>query len=255
MAFVDCEPAVIDTRLEVVDQAVRSLQPSVRDGRFAAAMKGRPVVLGYYFNSEDRAVRVNALPKPVLPKGAFKGANAEFHEWKGYTGNLPAYVVIYDHRGGPFSGPTNWHAGFLPASYQGTVFRSVGDPILDLSAPPQHMTVEEERKRLDHLAWMNQNHSEKHAGVSDLSARIASYELAYRMQGCAPEAVDISQESEETKRLYGLDNKVSEPFGRQCLLARRFAEAGVRYIEICHSNWDQHGNHRRRHNGSHDHHE
>ena len=78
------------------------------------------------------------------------------------NGNLPAYVVIYDHRGGPFSGPANWHAGFLPASYQGTVFRSVGDPILDLSAPPQHMTVEEERRRLDHLAWMNQNHSEKH---------------------------------------------------------------------------------------------
>jgi len=70
-----------------------ALRPSLDfDGRFAAAMKGRPVVLGYYFNSEDRAVRVNALPKPVLPKGAFKGTNAEFHEWKGYTGNLPAYV-------------------------------------------------------------------------------------------------------------------------------------------------------------------
>ena len=146
--------------------------------------------------------------------------------------NLPAYVVIYDQRGGPFSGPTNWHAGFLPASYQGTVFRSVGDPILDLSAPPQYMTLEEERRRLDHLAWMNQNHAEKNPGVSDLSARIASYELAYRMQSCAPEAVDISQESEETKKLYGLDDKVSEPFGRQCLLARRMIERGVRFVQL-----------------------
>src|SRR5688572_3563521 len=163
--------------------------------------------------------------------------------------NLPAYVVIYDQRGGPFSGPTNWHAGFLPASYQGTVFRSVGDPILDLSAPPQYMTLEQERRRLDHLAWMNQNHAEKNPGISDLSARIASYELAYRMQGCAPEAVDISRESEETKKLYGMDDKVSEPFGRQCLLARRMIERGVRFVQLYSGSivnqnvdtWDAHG--------------
>ena len=94
------------------------------------------------------------------------------------------------------------------------------------------MTLEEERRRLDHLAWMNQNHAEKNPGVSDLSARIASYELAYRMQSCAPEAVDISKESEETKKLYGLDDKVSEPFGRQCLLARRMIERGVRFVQL-----------------------
>jgi hypothetical protein len=129
------------------------------------------------------------------------------------NGNLPAYVVVYDHRGGPFSGPTNWHAGFLPASYQGTVFRSTGDPILDLSAPDKYMTVDEERRELDLIARMNQNHSEKYPGVSDLSARIASYELAFRMQSCAPEAVDISQESEETKQLYGLDDEVAPRSG------------------------------------------
>jgi hypothetical protein len=162
--------------------------------------------------------------------------------------NLPAFVVIYDKRGGPFSGPTNWHAGFLPASYQGTVFRSVGDPILDLSAPPQYMTMEEERRRLDHLTWMNQNHAEKNPGVSDLSARIASYELAYRMQSCAPEAVDIRDESDETKKLYGLDEPVTEPFGRQCLLARRMIERGVRFVQLYHGaiinqnvdTWDAH---------------
>ena len=135
--------------------------------------------------------------------------------------NLPGYAVIYDHRGGPFSGPTNWHSGFLPAAYQGTVFRSKGDPILDLSAPDKYMTREEERRELDLIARMNQNHAEKHPGVSDLNARIASYELAYRMQSCAPEAVDIDRETEETKRLYGLDDEIAAPFGRQCLLARR----------------------------------
>ena len=107
------------------------------------------------------------------------------------NGNLPAYVVIYDRRGGPFSGPTNWHAGFLPASYQGTVFRSTGDPILDLKAPAEFMSVDDERRQLDLLMKKNQNHAEKYPGVSDLSARISSYELAYRMQGCAPEAVVV----------------------------------------------------------------
>ncbi|MDA1234913.1 MAG: DUF1501 domain-containing protein [Acidobacteria bacterium] len=166
------------------------------------------------------------------------------------NGNLPAYVVLYDHRGGPFSGPTNWHAGFLPAAYQGTVFRPVGDPILDLKPDAQYSSVEEERRKLDALASINQNHAEKHPGVSDLSARISSYELAYRMQGCAPEAIDISQESEETKQLYGLNDRVTAPFGRQCLMARRLVERGVRFVQlysgaIVNQNvdtWDAHGN-------------
>jgi hypothetical protein len=146
--------------------------------------------------------------------------------------NLPGFVVIYDARGGPFSGPANWSAGFLPAAYQGTVFRSTGDPILDLTPPSQYVTPEQERARLDQLNWMNQNHSEKHPGSSELAARIASYELAYRMQMCAPEAVNISGESEETKRLYGLDQPVTEPFGKQCLLARRLIERGVRFVQL-----------------------
>ena len=146
--------------------------------------------------------------------------------------NLPAFVVIYDARGGPFSGPANWSAGFLPAAYQGTVFRSSGDPILDLSPPSQYVTPEEERARLDQLGWMNQNHAEAHPGSSELAARIASYELAYRMQACAPEAVDISKESDETKRLYALDDPITAPFGKQCLLARRLVERGVRFVQL-----------------------
>ena len=114
--------------------------------------------------------------------------------------SLPAFVVIYDPRGGPFSGPTNWSSGFLPAAYQGTVFRSSGDPVLDLH-PPADVTAGQQRARLDHLALLNEEHAKKYPGSSELAARIASYELAYRMRGCAPDAVDIEGESEETKAL------------------------------------------------------
>jgi hypothetical protein len=163
--------------------------------------------------------------------------------------NLPAFVVIYDRRGGPFSGPSNWHSGFLPAANQATIFRSQGDPILDLEAPTQYMTKDQERARLDQLAWMNQNHAERYPGATELSARIASYELAYRMQNCAPEAVDLSSESDETKKLYGLDNEITEPFGKQCLLARRLVERGVRFVQLYSGSivnqnvdtWDAHG--------------
>lgn len=146
--------------------------------------------------------------------------------------NLPAFVVVYDHRGGPYNGPPNWGAGFLPASYQGTVFRSSGDPILDLQPPSGFVTPEQQRARLDHLAALNQQHETEHPGSSQLAARMASYELAYRMQGCAPQAVDLSDESDETKRLYGLDHPITEPFGRQCLMARRLVERGVRFVQL-----------------------
>ena len=165
--------------------------------------------------------------------------------------NLPAFVVIHDPRGGPFTGPAQWGSGFLPAAYQGTVFRSAGDPILDLKPPSEYsMSPEEERARLDHLVRMNQNYVEKHPGISELTARISSYELAYRMQGCAPEAVDLSSESDETKKLYGLDDPRSEPFGRQCLMARRLVERGVRMVQLWNGallnqnvdTWDAHAN-------------
>ena len=146
--------------------------------------------------------------------------------------SLPGFVVVYDHRGGPFSGPANWSSGYLPATYQGTVFRSQGDPILDLRPPSDLLAPEQQRARLDHLAKLNEEHAKRHPGSSELAARIASYELAYRMQGCAPEAVDVSQETAETRRLYGMDDPMTEPFGRQCLLARRLVERGVRFVQL-----------------------
>ena len=164
--------------------------------------------------------------------------------------NLPGFVVIYDQKGGPFSGPANWSAGFLPAAYQGTVFRAKGDPILDLTPPSEYVTPEQQRARLDHLAALNEQHAQLHPGDSELSARIASYELAYRMQGCAPEAVDISKESEATQRAYGLDDPATEGFGKQCLLARRMVEHGVRFVQLYSGallqqnvdTWDAHSN-------------
>ena len=164
--------------------------------------------------------------------------------------NLPGFVVIYDTKGGPFSGPANWSAGYLPAAYQGTVFRASGDPILDLSPPSEYVTPEQQRARLDHLAQLNERHAKQRPGDTELAARIASYELAYRMQGCAPEAVDISKESASTKKAYGLDDSVTEGFGKQCLLARRLVEHGVRFVQLYSGalrqqnidTWDAHSN-------------
>ena len=163
--------------------------------------------------------------------------------------SLPAFVVIYDRRGGPLGGPSNWSAGYMPAAYQATVFRASGDPIIDLK-PPSEVTPEQQRDRLDLLAKLNDLDLKKYPGSSELAARISSYELAYRMQGCAPEAVDLNRESEATRQLYGMDDPVSEPFGRQCLMARRLVERGVRFVQLYHGGlgvqnrdtWDAHDN-------------
>jgi hypothetical protein len=163
--------------------------------------------------------------------------------------SLPAFVVLTDHRGGPLGGPNDWGAGYMPAAYQGTQFRSTGDPIVDLK-PPAGMPAAEQRARLDALARLNELDMINHPGNSELAARISSYELAYRMQGCAPGAVDTSSESDATKALYGLDNKITEPFGRQCLMARRLVEHGVRFVQLYQGGlgnqntdtWDAHDN-------------
>jgi len=163
--------------------------------------------------------------------------------------NLPAFVVIYDPRGGPFGGPANWSAGFMPAAYQGTILRSSGDPIIDLR-PPGDMPAEVQRARLDFLEKLNELDQQKYPGSTELAARISSYELAYRMQGCAPEAVDVNRETEAVKKLYGLDHAVTASFGKQCLMARRLVERGVRFVQIYHGGlgaqdldtWDAHRN-------------
>jgi hypothetical protein len=163
--------------------------------------------------------------------------------------NLPGFVVIYDSHGGPFGGPANWSSGFMPAAYQGTVFKSSGVPIIDLK-PPDSVTPAQQRARLGLLGKLNEMDARKYPGNSELTARIASYELAYRMQGCAPDAVDISVESPAVKKLYGLDDPKTELFGKQCLMARRLVERGVRFVQLYHGGlgvqnvdtWDAHEN-------------
>ena len=159
--------------------------------------------------------------------------------------NLPGYVVMLDKTGGPISGPKNWTSGYMPAAYQGVVIRADKTPIHDL-APPPGFTREQQRDLLDRLKEKNEEHLAARADNSELAARIASYELAFKMQQHAPEAVDFSKETEDTLKLYGIDDPKTEDFGRKCLLARRLVERGVRFIQVysggAHNddNWDAH---------------
>lgn len=145
--------------------------------------------------------------------------------------NLPGFVVMLDPRGGPISGAKNWSSGYMPAIYQATTMRPQGDPILNLGRHGE-LTREQQRDMLDTLRAYNADHLAKHEDNSELAARIASYELAYRMQSHAPEALDLDQESKATKQLYGLDDPRTAEYGRRCLMARRLVERGVRFIQV-----------------------
>jgi hypothetical protein len=162
--------------------------------------------------------------------------------------NLPTFVILTDDKE-VVGGPKNWSAGFLPAVYQGTLFRNEGAPILDL-APTPTINDAQQRSKLDLLKAMNRRFATDKQEDTELEARISSYELAYNMQKAAPEAVDLSKESEATKKLYGMDDEATAKFGENCLLARRLVERGVRFVELYSgsgSGWDAHtdieGNH------------
>jgi hypothetical protein len=164
--------------------------------------------------------------------------------------NLPAYVVMPQPEGTPEGGTPMWGSGFLPAVYQGTLLRPGATPILHLKPPPG-VTPERQRRTLDLLQAMNEMDTEE--GDTEMGARISSYELAFRMQAHAPEAVDIAKEPEHIRRMYGLDQKHTAEFGSRCLLARRLVERGVRFVQLFSGGgpvsiqWDAHkdlkGNH------------
>jgi hypothetical protein len=165
--------------------------------------------------------------------------------------NLPSFVVLLDDKE-PVGGPKNWSAGFLEATYQGTQFRQGDTPILHLK-PPSGTTDIQQRSKLDFLKSLNERFASENPGDTELEARISAYELAYQMQSAGPEAVELTKESEATKSLYGLDEPETAAFGRNCLLARRLVERGVRYVELyagSGSGWDAHvdieGNHSKR---------
>ena len=167
--------------------------------------------------------------------------------------DLPGYVVMLDPSGGPISGAKNWSSGYMPASLQGSILRAKGAPILDLQSP-DGVSRELQRELIDSIAENNDAHLLSRPNNSELSARIKSYELAFKMQQSAPELVDLSQESQETLDLYGVGDKQTDDFGRRCLLARRMVERGVRFIQLYSggshndANWDAHGDLATNHN-------
>ncbi|MEX2264547.1 MAG: DUF1501 domain-containing protein [Bryobacteraceae bacterium] len=160
--------------------------------------------------------------KPCLGSWSVYGLGSENQD-------LPAFVVMSD--GAMKSGPQGFGAGYLPAVYQGTLFRRGKYPVLDLAAP-EGVSDRTQRATLDFIGAMDRRHIEARPGDTDLEARLASYELAYRMQTSAPEAVDLSKETDATKKLYGIGDPVTDDFGSKCLLARRLVERGVRFIQL-----------------------
>lgn len=165
--------------------------------------------------------------------------------------DLPAFVVMQDNKSQVVNGPRNWSAGFMPAGYQGIRFNEAGDPIPNLF-PPEGITQSRQVSKVDFLNQLNRSYAALHPEQSELEARIATYELGFRMQAEAPQTVDLSQETEATKQLYGMDNKESADMGRLCLLARRLSESGVRFVQIYHgagSKWDAHSNIEKNHDG------
>ncbi len=179
--------------------------------------------------------------------GSIFGGRPSLGAWVSYglgteNQNLPAFVVIKDSERGVINGVRNWGTGFMPAVYQGVEFSSEGTPIKHLENP-KDMSKRRQRDKLDMLAGLNQLHARSRQDNTELEARIRSYELAYQMQAEAPLAVDLHNESEATRKLYGMDQAETEVYGRNCLLARRLVEHGVRFVQLysgAGSRWDSH---------------
>jgi hypothetical protein len=173
------------------------------------------------------------MGKPSLGSWVSYGLGSE-------NADMPAFVVMPDPGGGLKGGPPAWGSGFLPATYQGTTMRAGVNPILHLQSP---QSSARQRATLDLIQQMNAAHQAQRAADSVLEARVKAYELAFRMQSAAPEAVDLSRETEATKRLYGIDEPKTSEFGTRCLLARRMIERGVRFVQLYSGDtngWDAH---------------
>ncbi len=175
--------------------------------------------------------------------GSRLGADPAIGAWATYglgsvNQNLPGFVVMTE-LAMPQGGSRNWSNGYLPAFYQGTRLRPTGSPILDLKSQP-NKSRDHQRKALDALAFLNDKHKSKHPEHADLAARMESYELAYRMQTEVPDVVDLKGEPEHIREMYGMNEKETGEFGRQCLMARRLVEKGVRFVQVFSGGWDSH---------------
>jgi hypothetical protein len=182
----------------------------------------------------------------LIHSGKFQAGRPTLGAWVVYAlgtenRDLPAYVALVDPGGYPVDGVRNWSSGWLPATYQGTPFRSAKAPVLNL-ATPAGVPAGARAGQLDLLRGLNRDYMEHHRSDSELEARISSFETAARMQMAVPEALDVAGESEDTRRLYGLDNPAVREYGRRCLLARRLVERGVRFVQLFLNRqpWDTH---------------
>ncbi len=183
----------------------------------------------------------------ALNTGRIQEGQPSLGSWVTYglgseTRDLPAYLSLIDPGQLPVLGVENWSHGWLPAIYQGTVVRATEPRILNLASPQKYAGPVQDRY-LQFLTKLNQRHLERHPGQLDLSARIASYDLAARMQVAAQEALDLSRETAATKKMYGLEEKATAEYGTRCLIARRLIERGVRFVQVFTQNqfWDHHG--------------
>lgn len=184
------------------------------------------------------------------------GGRPSLGSWVSYglgseNSNLPSFLVMQDNKSSVVNGPRNWSAGFMPAQYQGVRLQEGSDPIPHLTAP-EGSGPRRQQQKLQLLNRLNGRFAAEHPEQTELEARLASYELAFRMQAHAPEAVAIQEETQETQRLYGLDDKETAVFGRMCLLSRRLVERGVRFIQLYHgagSKWDAHSGIEANHTG------
>ena len=216
--------------IEMCDQWVHLAQPEVADE------------LCVY-----RGCQAESLNHPEallhMNTGSRLGGDPAVGAWTTYglgseNQNLPGFVVMTE-LAAPQAGSANWTNGFLPAYHQGTTLRAQGSPILDLR-PQAHKTREHQRRMLDELAVLNTQHQAAHSQHADLAARMESYELAFRMQTSVPGIIDLNTETEATREEYGLNRKATEAFGKQCLMARRLVEEGVRFVQIFSGGWDSH---------------
>lgn len=179
--------------------------------------------------------------------GSVFGGRPSLGAWASYglgteNESLPGFVVIKDSNAMVVNGVRAWGAGFMPALHQGVLLEASDEPIANLKTPPG-VSVERQQAKLGLINQLNRRHQEGRESNTDLDARIRSYELAFRMQAEAPEAVDLDNESADMKALYGLDQKETEVYGRECLMARRLVERGVRFVQLYHgagSKWDSH---------------
>ncbi len=182
----------------------------------------------------------------MIHSGRLFAGMPSFGSWISYAlgtenRDLPSFVVLSDPGGLPIDGEKNWSSGWLPAVYQGTVFRSGSSPVLNLQSP-EGVTAAVRRNQLDYLGKLNRRHASRYPENSELTARIANFETAARMQTSVPELLDLSGETKETRELYGLDNPAIEEYGARCLTARKLIEQGVRFVGVYMSGqpWDTH---------------